>query len=156
MNADVAGRAENTNSLLPSAKVMNDPVRHSTSKKERLARKNRKRTSEKTWYGWLQGWVRGKRLVLGCIDLIRTGKLRVNLHVKVYERGRWPYFREEYQAVITDISNVIDPERCDPAAFTIQIPARMIHDIREEIKLQYGTRVEPDARNQWMKKRYKR
>src|SRR5437868_1551559 len=111
---------------------MNNTAPPTRTKDSKSVRKPSRGRSEKTWYGWLQGWLRGKRLVLGCIDLIRTGKLRINLHVKVYERGKWPYFREENQGVVTDIGNVLDPERCSPAEFTIQIPAAMVHDIREE------------------------
>jgi hypothetical protein len=106
-----------------------------------VSRSKRKKGPEKTWYGWLRGWHQGRAVVLGCIDVIRTnGRLRVNLHVQVFERGRWPYFKKEY--LLDEV--------------TIQIPTPLLQDLPVEITQHYKTRIQKLKKHQWMKKRYAR
>src|SRR5260370_37134425 len=84
---DGRGRGGNKNSLLLPPEVMKDVPARTTTNKLVSNGKITKKRSQKTWYGWLQGWIRGRRVVLRCIDVIETGKLRVNLHITVYDRG---------------------------------------------------------------------
>jgi hypothetical protein len=145
MNDDRGGPHSQNSFLLPAEVINNvppqetDKIIRNSEKKAKTTSKNKK-GAEKTWYGWLQGWWHGKRLVTGCIDVIRTGKLRVNLHVAVYERGKWPFFRKEY---------LVDQ-------LTIQIPTSMIKDISNEITNHYHARSRKLPSHNWMKKRYQR
>lgn len=103
---------------------------------KRIASKPERRYG-KIWWGPFPVWEDGDIVGSAHLDLITRKSTRVNLHINIYKKGKFPYFRKEW----LDIS------------FTTRLPLPAMKDLAKEIR-KTGLRIRKLPGHRWLKRRF--
>lgn len=96
------------------------------------------KVAKRMWIGWFRAWEDGDLLGKAQFSLMQRGKVRLNLNLKMYSKGKWPWFRKQNLLWESTVN--------------IPIPAVMI--VADKVK-SLGIRIQDDPRKKWKVKNFK-